>query len=53
MNDDLTKIPRKLKRRWEARDKLLLILGWLIMIAVFLIGVAEFSERHSKKVDWP
>lgn len=55
MRDDLTKIPRKLKRRWEARDKLLLVLGWLLMIGVFLYAVGHFAERYSAKypIDWP
>lgn len=53
MADDYTRIPRKLKRRWQARDKLLLVLGWLLMIGVFLYAVASFAERYSDSVDWP
>lgn len=51
--NDYTRVPRKLKKKWQARETLFLILGYGILLAVFGYAVAEIAHRYKDSFDWP
>lgn len=43
---DYTRIPRKLKRRWQARDNFLLVVGWIAFMVLFCWGIIEATKYY-------
>ena len=51
--DPYTRVPRSIKKKWKARERNMLIVGWIVLMiaSIYLIGI--IAEQFEGRVDWP
>ena len=53
VKDDYTQVPRRLKKKWKARERNTLIVGWVILLVASMYLIGLIAEQFDGQVDWP
>lgn len=51
--NDWTRVPRRIKKKWQARETAFLVTAWVIGMAAFLYLLGFLAEQFDGRVDWP